>query len=103
MRSWWLREGGPAARPPPAPPPQGPREAASPAHLDAVLLQVQVPRVDGDAGRHFGQLSPGADHPTGLVAAGAGRRLVRMREELTWRMFHASILPMAAIKSRFKM
>ncbi|KAB1274114.1 hypothetical protein Cadr_000012077 [Camelus dromedarius] len=42
-------------------------------HLDAVLLQVQVPRVDGDAGWDLGQLSPCADHPAGLVAAGAGR------------------------------
>lgn len=63
-------------RPPghhPRPCPRAPTTAASPAHLDAVLLKVQVPRVDGDAGWDFGQLSPGADHPTGLVAAGAGR------------------------------
>lgn len=42
------------------------------AHLDAVLLQVQVPSVDRDAGRDLRQLSPRADHPAGLVAAGAG-------------------------------
>lgn len=48
--------------------------AASPAHLDAVLLQVQVPCVDGDAGRDLGQLPPCTDHPAGLVAAGASRR-----------------------------
>ena len=53
----------------PSPPPR----AASPAHLDAILLQVQVPRVDGDTGRDLGQLPPCADHPAGLVAAGAGR------------------------------
>lgn len=52
----------------PAPP-----QAAGPTHLDAVLLQVQVPRVDRDAGWDLGQLSPRADHPAGLVAAGAGR------------------------------
>lgn len=72
-KSWWLREEGPAARPPCTPLPQGPHDGSSLAHLDAVLLQVQVPRVDRDAGRNFRQLSPGADHPTGLVAAGAGR------------------------------
>lgn len=53
----------------PCPPVPTPR----PAHLDAVLLQVQVPRVDGDAGRHLGQIPPRADDPAGLVAAGAGR------------------------------
>lgn len=41
-------------------------------HLDAVLLQVQVAGVDRDAGRHLRQLPPCADHPAGLVAAGAG-------------------------------
>lgn len=54
-----------------APPPP---LAAGPAHLDAILLQVQVPRVDRDAGWDLSQLSPRADHSAGLVATGAGRR-----------------------------
>lgn len=76
---WARRAGGSGRRdrPPghhPRPCPRAATMAASLAHLDAVLLQVQVPCVDGDAGRDFCQLSPGADYPTGLVAAGAGRR-----------------------------
>lgn len=45
-----------------------------PAHLDAVLLEVQVASVDGDAGGDLGQVPPRADDPAGLVAAGAGGR-----------------------------
>lgn len=56
----------------PSVPLQGPPLPAGPAYLDAVLLQVQVPRVDRDAGWDLGQVSPCADHPAGLVAAGAG-------------------------------
>lgn len=61
-----------SARLPSAPLP-GPPPPVGPAYLDAVLLQVQVPCVDRDAGWDLGQVSPCADHPAGLVAAGAGR------------------------------
>lgn len=49
-------------------------------------LQVQVPCVGGDAGRDFCQLSPGADYPTGLVAAGAAGQEVaggRLRQQMS--------------------
>lgn len=57
-------------------------------HLDGVLLQVEVSRVDRYAVRHLVQLLPGADDPTGLVGAGTvvgagggGSRQLGPREE----------------------